>query len=965
MDDALFERGDELAHLHKLVADARAGVSHVALIEGPSGIGKTALMQVLADGERDSGVLIVRARCDEMEKGFAFGAVRQLFEQPLAAAEPEERADLFRGAAHLAAPVLADDAVGAAPQQQSQVTFPVLHGLYWLTVNLAARTPLLILVDDVQWLDPPSARWVHYLVRRLEGLPIALVVTARTDQQTGLQELVDGIARDPLCVRLRPAALSRESVARLIEDTFGQPPESIFSDACHQAAEGNPLLTRELLRALREQGAEPVDAQSERVTEFGWQVMAQEVTRRLRGQRPEVVRLAESLAVLGDGALLDTAAELAGVENQVAKEAVEVLVQLGVVDSAVGPRFTHASIREAVYANLGRARQAAVHHRAARVLTSNLAPVGQIAGHLMNTTPAGDGSAVTTLRRAALEATDKSASDIAAAYLSRALNEPPSEQDRPAVLMELGACETRAGLPGATRHLTEAMTLMPDPRARARVAALLADELQLENRPLDAVEVLEQAIADLPAAERDLRLRLEAPLVMLTQSHISTAGIAARRVSRLKDDTYGSSGDERCLLAVLAASMAFDPRTSTAERAVELAEAALAGSVLRCDATMLVLQRAISAFKHAERLDSAMRWLDRSIEAAQRCGSYRLYAWTSCQRSDANYRIGAIPEALADAQAALEAGGSEQWAWMFPLPVAFHINALLEVGDLERAEQLTRTTFIPEAQESWHWSFFLESRARVHTAVGDPRSALTDLLQCGERQKEWGITNPALVHWRSAAALAHAALGQDDEARRLIDEDLELARMWGTPGALGASLRAAGLLAGGRRGRTLLAEAVQTLEDSSARLEHAHALTDLGVALHRADDNPGARPILRQGIDLAHRCGASALVARAHAALLAAGGRPRRLTITGVDALTPSERRIATLAARGRTNREIAEALFLTQRTVEIHLGRTYRKLTISGRSQLRTAMPASETADEPEGPVDRTPTAGRSGAAR
>jgi DNA-binding CsgD family transcriptional regulator len=183
--------------------------------------------------------------------------------------------------------------------------------------------------------------------------------------------------------------------------------------------------------------------------------------------------------------------------------------------------------------------------------------------------------------------------------------------------------------------------------------------------------------------------------------------------------------------------------------------------------------------------------------------------------------------------------------------------------------------------------------------------------------------------------LALMSLGERDEAIRIAFQEVELARRFQVPRELGIALRAAGLAEGGDRGVELLAEAVQVLESSPAVLEHARALADLGAALRRRGQRSNAREPLRRALELAQRCGATALVERAHAELLATGARPRRAVVTGLEALTASERRVAEMAAEGLTNREIAQALFVTEKTIEWHLGQTYRKLEIGSRSEL------------------------------
>jgi DNA-binding CsgD family transcriptional regulator len=168
---------------------------------------------------------------------------------------------------------------------------------------------------------------------------------------------------------------------------------------------------------------------------------------------------------------------------------------------------------------------------------------------------------------------------------------------------------------------------------------------------------------------------------------------------------------------------------------------------------------------------------------------------------------------------------------------------------------------------------------------------------------------------------------------------LREAYVWGTPRAVGMALHASGLVEGGERGLELLGEAVAVLEPSPARLEYARSLTDFGAALRRANRRAAARDPLRQALDIADACGARPLAERARQELRAAGGRPRRPRMSGVEALTASERRIAGMAADGLSNPEIAQALFVTKKTVEAHLGGAYRKLGIRSRTQLPAAL--------------------------
>jgi DNA-binding CsgD family transcriptional regulator len=239
------------------------------------------------------------------------------------------------------------------------------------------------------------------------------------------------------------------------------------------------------------------------------------------------------------------------------------------------------------------------------------------------------------------------------------------------------------------------------------------------------------------------------------------------------------------------------------------------------------------------------------------------------------------------------------------------------------------------------------ARGRLRLAQGRAAEALADFQACGTlfAADVWGmpIRETGYVHARSGAALALLRLGQRQNACQLADAELADVRAFGAPRALGIALRAAGLAHGGQEGLALLGASVAALDNSPALLERARSLAELGAALRRDGQRAAARDPLTRALDLATRCGARPLAAMAHDELRAVGVRPRRPWRTGVDALTPSELRVARLAAEGRSNREIAGELYVTLKAVEGHLARAYAKLGIDGRSRLARALAAEE----------------------
>jgi DNA-binding CsgD family transcriptional regulator len=354
----------------------------------------------------------------------------------------------------------------------------------------------------------------------------------------------------------------------------------------------------------------------------------------------------------------------------------------------------------------------------------------------------------------------------------------------------------------------------------------------------------------------------------------------------------------------------------------------------------------------AERYEEALRRFAEAIADARRLGSLPHVLGLSCYRALVHLRVGQLGYAEADARVALETG---------PRPPGIHgalalavlLETLAERGELDAAEaEDQRYRLAEQFPTMLNGGCLLAARGRLRLAGLQPAAALGDLLAAGELLARLRSPSPTIAPWRSDAALAQLALGAERQARELAAEEVALARAFGGPRTLGIALRAAGLAEGGKRGIELLRQAAGVLEHSAARLEHARALAELGAALRRAGQRAESRELLRPALDLAHRCEALALIERAHAELIAAGGRPRRLVLTGLDSLTPSERRVTELAAAGLSNRDIAQHLFITTRTVEGHLTHAYQKLDITSREQLPAALASHDLETTPPAPT-------------
>ncbi|HYB27495.1 MAG TPA: LuxR C-terminal-related transcriptional regulator [Solirubrobacteraceae bacterium] len=340
--------------------------------------------------------------------------------------------------------------------------------------------------------------------------------------------------------------------------------------------------------------------------------------------------------------------------------------------------------------------------------------------------------------------------------------------------------------------------------------------------------------------------------------------------------------------------------------------------------------------------EQAMVWLDRAQARARAEGSIQGLNADLMFSCLAQLRRGELADAIQDGVDAVE--GVELWGggqigrvtragWL--------AAAQVEAGDLEGAERTLARCAPPDGQGpdliGWHRFTFMSARASLLLARGNPRGSLQVILEAAHRFEPRSLR---WLGWRFHAAICMTLLGEEpDRAVALAEADVELARRWGAPGALGSALRARGLVLGDRDGESSLREAVTVLDGSICKLEHAKALVELGALLRRRAHRREARELLRSGLELARSCGAAPLAAQAEEELRATGASPRDVIRVGVDELTGSERRVAQLGASGMSNKQIAQTLFVTVKTVETHLHRCYQKLGVSSRGQLAEAL--------------------------
>lgn len=949
----IVERGEELRRIGATLGAAALGSGALVVVEGPAGIGKSRLLAEACRLARADGFQLLRARGGVLERDLAYGAVRQLLERPLAALDPAARADVLGGAAALAAPALGGPGLGAAaaalgaPAPGGPDTdrgtppdrrFGVEHGLFWCVANLAERGPLLLTVDDAHWVDAPSLRFVHYLARRVLDLPVALLVALRGDERGAEPTLAAELTVEPDAVVMRPQPLSADGVAAVLGERMASPVAAEFAASCHAAVRGNPFLLSELGGALVADGVRPTAEAAGRVRQVRPHTLARAILLRLARLPAGATELATAVAVLGDAATPALARDLAGLDEPTAAAALDRLAAAQILSPALPLDFVHPLVREIVDGELGPAARADWHARAAALALAQGGPIEHAAPHLLWTTPAGDPTTTRALRRAARGALDRGAPDIATRYLERALAEPPPADERAATLLELSGAGFLAGEPLAAlqAHAREAVRLTEDPAARTGAWLLLSRLTAMDRSVPGAVAVLEEALADLAALDAEQLAPLENELCGHGQTHPETL---ARAVARMDEQAppAGSTPAERLALCNLASRACFTGRS--AARTAELAQRALAGGRLARDLgpDSNSLHQVAFALAAADRADTTLALLDGVLAESRARGSAFGIAGALGTRSIVRYLLGALPEAEADGDQALAVPGVPPF--VVPAISGFLALALVERGALDEADAVLAAGGCgPQLPEVLHMHFAFWARSRVRAAQGRLEEALEDLAELRRRCERVELRNPTLS-WRADAALLHARAGDRDAAARLAREYDELAHAWGTPRTRGIAARTRGLLAEREQGLALLREAVALHASSPARLEHARSLLELGAALRREGLRAEAIEQLTRAAEVATGCGASVVAARAREELGIAGAVGRQHAFSGVEALTPSELRIARMAADGLTNRAIAETLFVTAKTVENHLGRAYAKLGIRSRTALAEAL--------------------------
>ncbi|GAB3976019.1 BTAD domain-containing putative transcriptional regulator [Actinoallomurus acanthiterrae] len=907
----LYGRQPETAALVSALDAVAGGAARLVSLEGAAGTGKSALLaRVRADGRR-RGWTVLTGRGSILETANDFGVLWQVLTglPPLPDGRPAT-------------------ALGPAPEDSSP--FDVFERVSAHLLDAATRTPVLVALDDLQWCDALSLRWLAYLAHRSADRPFAIVLAGSLGEIGERRFLVDELTA--FCERRTLPRLDQAHLRRWIGDALGARPDDAFVEGCHRATGGNAALLAELLPALAARSVPPVEESLASIESVGVAAVAQRVLPWIKRGGPEALAVAQAIAVLGDDSQLVLVAELAGLRLNDAARAADQLIRLDILSDSSPLRYVHSLTRAVVDAGISAALRTSYHLHAARLVRDRHAGPERAAAHLMAAKMSGEGQALDTLLDAADAALDRGP-EPALRYLRRALAEPMPVSARAELMAGIGAAEIGAGVADAERTLRQALSMATEPSLRVRIGVDLAYVDAAAGRPLGpALKIVDEACDLLPPESAGLAAEAEFGVFMAYASSADAGEIFDRRRARL----HGLVAAEPRLNVLAGVVDAWSDTRRGRNRAecVRRAQPALSATDRHKAWELRLGWPAVSTLIDAEEYDLATDLIGTGdhFPFAHRRGAAGDAAISAYLRGRVAHGRGDLNAARTELAAALRNPS------VADMPTAARLlHVLADLGDLDAADELLRDhASAAPAGPAWPAAAFAFARASLCEARNQRKEALEGFLETGRVLATLGIEGPGGLPWRSRASRCHLALGDTAAAKALAADEVDLARRWGAPRALSTALATAGVVS---LDADAAQEAVAVLDGVAAEFHRAVALVDLGVVRLESGEAGQALDHLQDGYARARAINARPVWLRAARHIKRASGRPDLGRVGGVNALTAQERATAERAATGATNRQIADEMVLTQRTVEQYLTSAYRKLSITGRPQLAAAL--------------------------
>jgi DNA-binding CsgD family transcriptional regulator/tetratricopeptide (TPR) repeat protein len=929
VESRLYERTAELEAIDDVVAALELGRGNALLIEARAGLGKSALVEYAVETARQRGARILLARARHLESAAPFEVLRRLLGP---AVEEAGGADSLTGAARFAAPLFTPGA---------ELAQGVDYGCQWLVAFLAEQSPLVLAVDDAHWADAASLRVLLEVQAEISVMPVLQLLASRPVENPDAQRRLATMAAQPECIVLTPAALSRDGVESVVTETLGDPAHELFVNDCLLVSDGNAFYLHELLRPYRTDFRPDLRS----IVSEGTISLRRTMSWRLSELGADATTMAQAAAVLGDGSALPVVAALVEIDEGVCVAEVARLEAASVLRHGDPIEFMHPLIRAAVEETLTEVEVGDLHARAARLLRSLNAAPNALVQHLVAAPGSGDPDVSAFLLDQGLAALATGSVMVAAQLLRRALAEPAPVHTQPQILIALGRAEHAQGdLDSARMHLGAAMEV-GDRRVVLEAAAELFNVL-LDADPDAELGRLHERVLQLdPRGDSPTEVRLRAQLLIDVFMAVEPGLQLPVELAEIHADDLSVARDIDRYLVVLAAIYERTMQSGSTEQLVaNLRRAMSAGPDDPEDLTQWDIHGALAAatFLADYDLDAADAVLDRLAPAAARLAGVLPEAQAEINHRRIMHGLfrGEFEDVLAEISTA-EAFTSRRHLVGYDGNHRVARGRLaLELGDYATAaEQLSER--IGED---------LVYPALGALLSGDATRAIEILdqleLSCEVRAPVEHIEAELQPHL--VASHAFELLGDRERAAAEAWREVDIRRRYGPQVRLADALRRAASFVPAREGVGLLEEAVTLAEGTPCRPVLARVLASYGAVLGRTGDEAAARDQLYRATDLASEMGMVRVRRRAQESLALAGGRPRRLRLRGPDSLTASQRQVASLATQGLTNRQIAERLFVTIKTVETHLMAVYRKLEIRGRDELSEALPATAPTRSP-----------------
>ncbi|GCD32555.1 LuxR family transcriptional regulator [Streptomyces chrestomyceticus JCM 4735] len=926
----LVEREPALATLRDLLGSLSRRRGQTVLVTGPAASGRSALLRAFAEEAAATGASVLTSAGSPAESRLPFELVHQLL--------PGLR--------------LADGALDHAPSTQSAGASgaDAARAVHRTVARLARTAPVVLVVDDVHHSDRESLDCLLYAVRRLERAPVMIVVSEPEQPVPGVPSVSSALIPHRSCTRLRIGPLSVDGIRTLATHRVGAVQARRLAPRLKLLTGGNPLLVHALLDDSGDDGCacgqtDGVGDDGAGGTGSGEVVGSGEACGGTRFHDavltcldrcgPGAADVARALALIDTPATAQLIGEVTRMTTESVGQAVTALSTSGVIENF---RFRHPGARSAVLASVPYERHRALRLRVAELLHRRGARPAEVARHLLRCGEVGAPWACQVLEAAAEAAMADDDIDHAVNCLRHAHMSAVDTVRRTTSRIKMVQAEWCRDPELSQRHLKDLIGQVRQGGVAEEALTPLVKQAVWHGAPGIAEELLDRlrlgtgAVCPSEAAERQF-------------THLWAASVYPSLLRTVPQTPVGRRRDSGPLLGRMdrplrAAGALLDVLKPGGHDAAVADADQLLETVYPAGREREVFRVAVLALEtllYAGRAERAARWSERLLDSSGDSQGRTWLALLSWTAAEAALRQGDLPTAAERAREALKLIPQASWGVAVGLPLSCLVAAQTGMGDFPAAaEQLAQP--VPDAMfRSRYGLHYLYARGGHALATGRPDAALTDFQFCGDLMCEWGIDSPGLFPWRLGAARAWHDKGRTERARRLVND--QMTRL-GTDGSRtrGAALRLLAAASPVRQRRTMLQESAEILQACGDRLEAAYTLADLSRVESELREHRRAWVLARKALQLARACGAGPL-----AESLLPGARPKDAVPMAVPpdaaALTPGERRVASLAADGYTNREIAQRLYITGSTVEQHLTKVYRKLSIRRRDELPTDL--------------------------